>query len=447
MKRIPFLLILWLFPFWGYADAIVQDFAGLATKSELGRLKTALDEVSRDVKVQFAFFSHYSLSCDSLIAKNTSIIKEHPTVFIYIKPSECQADKSQPAKVFIKWLPSENTALVPECFQDKTEMDLLMDSLHFVVKEKVNSIRHLKHLESMEFIARKLRDQYMSCTTGVPVVVSEGEDLLVSNDNAISEDSPENWYGWYVTLSTGKAVLMGGNKGLYRVFLKDDISGTGTKFIGESKAGVFVLDAKATHNDLRKLIKSQMRFLGISPKDFKKIDIISTSKGKAGLAIDAGYQGIHFPTQMNRGKFIYPIGIILLPKGDWIFEIQNFPKILGNINDLRAGLEHEKRHVWQLSQILTTPSQVSPFKGEVYSCKQARQYSGTFMGWYRWRLEIDAIRTQKQNNSKIYQSSSVYYKNTFVTKYLSYCEKAYDGYKALLPDFRILSTISGFKPR
>jgi len=90
--------------------------------------------------------------------------------------------------VFIKWLPSENTALIPDCFRDQTKMDLLMDSLSFVVKEKVNSIRQLKHLESMTFIAHKLRDQYMSCTTGVPVVVSEGEDLLVSNNpNVIAE--------------------------------------------------------------------------------------------------------------------------------------------------------------------------------------------------------------------------------------------------------------------
>jgi len=126
-----------------------------------------------------------------LIAKNTSIIKEHPTVFIYIKPLECQVDKSQPAEVFIKWLPSENTESIPECFQDKTEMDDLMASLSFVVKQKVNSIRNLKHLESMTFIARKLRDQYMSCTTGVPVVVSEGENLLVSNDpNMIAPTVP-----------------------------------------------------------------------------------------------------------------------------------------------------------------------------------------------------------------------------------------------------------------
>jgi len=211
MKRIPFLLILWLFPFWGYADAIVQDFAGLATKSELGRLKTALDEVSRDVKVQFAFFSHYSLSCDSLIAKNTSIIKEHPTVFIYIKPQECQADRSKPAEVYIKWLPSENTALIPDCFRDQTEMDKLMDYLKGEVKQKVNSTRNLRYLESMDFIARKLRDAYVSCKTDMPLIPME--ELLSNLQLQVNQtDTYKNDETIYIPHTTENVTLTVLNK-------------------------------------------------------------------------------------------------------------------------------------------------------------------------------------------------------------------------------------------
>jgi len=52
-------------------------------------------------------------------------------------------------------------------------MDDLMRYLEREVKEQVNSIRNLRYLESINLIARKLRDAYVSCKTDMPLIPME----------------------------------------------------------------------------------------------------------------------------------------------------------------------------------------------------------------------------------------------------------------------------------
>jgi len=151
-------------------EVLIKDFAGVAKKEELHRLITEYEQASRDVGIQFAFFSHFRLSCDTLIERNRKRIEQKATLWIYIRPKKCDEELEE-AEIKVEWLPGSDPEDIPECFRDAKKMQDFADSvLRPQIVKIYNSAENNPSLSTASLTARLVRDIHASCGTGENVI-------------------------------------------------------------------------------------------------------------------------------------------------------------------------------------------------------------------------------------------------------------------------------------